>query len=105
MKQAELDRLAGLPEYKDQGYVVCYPRSVGAYDGEALGFATKTMAAEKKNKVVIPLYATTETQAVGIETDTGDWSPTRLQEFADDWGKWMNKKEPKEYKFIFMDPR
>lgn len=105
MKQAELDRLSELPEYKDQGYVVCYPRSVGAYDGEALGYATKTMAADKKNKAVITLYATTETQAVGIETDTGDWSPTRLQEFADDWGKWMNKKEPKEYKLLFMDPR
>lgn len=105
MKRSECERLAELPEYKDQGFVVLYPRSVGAYNGEALGFATKTMASEKKNKAVIPLYATTETQAVGIETDKDDWSPTRLQEFADDWGNWMNKKEPKKYKLIFLDPR
>ena len=72
MKQEVVDDLTEMPEYKDQGYVIMYPRSVGAYDGEALGFATKTMAKEKKDKVVMPLYVTGETQATGFETDLGD---------------------------------
>jgi hypothetical protein len=102
MKKAVVDDLAELPEYKDQGYVIMSPRFIGSYDGEALGFAVKTMTAEKKNKVVIPLYAKGESQAVGIETNLGDWSPKRLQEFADDYGKFMGGKE---IKLIFMDAR
>tara|TARA_Y100001973_G_scaffold72942_1_gene106413 strand:- start:1695 stop:2711 length:1017 start_codon:yes stop_codon:yes gene_type:complete len=102
MKQEVMDDLADSPEYKDQGYVILYPRSVGAYDGEALGHAVKMMTKEKKDKAVIPLYVTGETQAVGIETDTGDWSKIRLQDFANDYGEFMGGKE---IKLIFMDPR
>jgi len=100
MLNAELKTVSELPEYKDQGYVILY-RSVGAYDGEALGFAFKTMTKDKKKKTVMILYADSETQATGIETDSGDWSPTRLQLIATDWGK----DNGKEFKLIFLDPR
>ena len=102
MKQEVVDDLAEKPEYKDKGYVILSPRFVGAYKGEALGFAVHTMTLEKKTKAIIPLYVRDETQATGFETDTGDWSKKRLQSFADDYGEFMGGKE---IKLIFMDPR
>ena len=103
MKQEVVNDLADSAEYKDKGYVILSPRRVTAIlGGEALGFAVHKMMMEKQTKAIVPLYVESETQAIGFETDTGDWSKERLQDFADDYGEFMGGKE---IKLIFMDPR
>jgi hypothetical protein len=84
MLKKEFENVETMTEYTDSGYSICPPRPLQSYMGEALAFMIDKCYKEEMRKAVIILYATTEKQSEGIETDTDTWSPTRIKKMYED---------------------
>lgn len=81
LREDELKRICKLPKYEDNGYVIVPPRTVQAWNEEALAYGLKKAYEEKLKRVLIILYASTKKQADGIDNDEGSYSKTRIEKY------------------------
>ena len=77
-----------MPAYED--YEVFPPVGMKNWDGELMGRMMLRLMKEASKKALVILYATTTTQARGINEDTGMYSTTKIKKIFNNLKEYYN---------------
>jgi len=84
----ELKKYSNMPAYED--YEVFQPTGMKNWDGELMGRIMLRLMKEASKKALVILYASTATQARGINEDTGMYSTTKIKKIFQNIKEYYN---------------